>query len=89
MGIRLAFKTGRRPRSRSESTRLSGNFDLSKHDEGLNEKLPYMSVEVPKSIREVYIHVAVIDIDISAGVTNIYIWGGRGETLEAGVIRIS
>jgi hypothetical protein len=37
--------------------------------------MPYILVEEPKSIREVYIRVAVIDIDISAGVTNIYIRG--------------
>jgi hypothetical protein len=46
-------------------------------------------VEEPKSVREVYIRVAVIDSDISAGSTNIYIGGRRGETLEDGALRIS
>jgi hypothetical protein len=56
---------------------------------GVMKDLPYTSVEVPKSVREVYIRVAVIDIDISAGSTNIYIGSMRGETLEACALRIS
>jgi hypothetical protein len=39
----------------------------------VNERPPYISAEELKSVREVYIRVAVVDIDISAGVMNIYI----------------
>jgi hypothetical protein len=39
--------------------------------------LSYISAEEPKSVREMYIRVAVIDIDISAGITNICIEGGK------------
>jgi hypothetical protein len=35
----------------------------------------------PKSVRETYIRVAVIDIDIMAGAENIYIGGGRCKRL--------
>jgi hypothetical protein len=61
------------------------------HDDERNERPPYKSTEELKSVREVYIRVAVIDIDISAGNTNIYIGGGgpagRGEMLEADTLR--
>jgi hypothetical protein len=59
------------------------------HDEERDERPPYISAEELKSVREVYIRVAVIDIDISAGITNICIRGGKRETLEAGALRNS
>jgi len=64
-------------------------MDPSKHDEQRNERPPHISAEALKSVREVYIRVAVIDIDINAGIMNIYIRGGRGETSEAGSLRNS
>ena len=39
----------------------------------------YISSGEPKSVREVYTRVAVIDIDITVGMTNIYIGGGKGD----------
>jgi hypothetical protein len=67
----------------------ANKIDISRCDEERNERPPYMSAEEPKSVSEVYIRVAVIDIDISAGITNICIRGGRRETLEAGALRNS
>ena len=56
------------------------------HDEERNERLSYISAKEPKSVREVYIRVAVIDIDINAGNMNIYIGGGRARG-ERGDVR--
>jgi len=56
------------------------------HDEERNKRPPYISAEEPKSVREVYIRVAVIDIAISVGNTNIYIGGGRAQG-EGGDVR--
>jgi hypothetical protein len=41
----------------------------------VKEMSSYIPAEEQKSVREVYIRVAVIDIIISAGIRNIYIWG--------------
>jgi hypothetical protein len=48
-----------------------------------------MPAEKPKPVREAYSRVAVIDIDISAGIMNTCIGGGRKETKEAGGLRSS
>jgi hypothetical protein len=38
------------------------------------DKLPYTSAE-PKSVREAYVHVAVIDNEVNAGKRDIYLMG--------------
>jgi hypothetical protein len=53
------------------------DIDLIKHDKRGGEMPSYMSAAEPKSVREAYSRVAVIDIDINMGIMNIYIGGGE------------
>jgi hypothetical protein len=47
-----------------------------------NEKPSYILVEELRFVKEAYIRVAVIEIDIRAGSANIYIGGGRGRRMK-------
>jgi len=64
------------------------DIDHIEHEEEHKKRLSYMSVEELKSAKEVYSRVAVIDIEISVGIRNIYI-GRRSKKLVLSPTRSS